>query len=135
MSLLRTVIDIVNRVMDTEASEILRELREECPKDTGKTAASFHIMGADSQAVVGIGGSGVTKSVLIGSTKQTAYWADQGNAGSGPIIYPKHARRDGSNKPPMLGKYPKGIPGYGWRASVHAYEGDHFVRRVADRHR
>lgn len=133
MSLLSKAIGIANKAMKTEADQILKELREACPKKTGKTARSFRIMSMDADAVVGTTGQGVTKRVLIGSTRLTAYWADHGNYDSGQKIYPKHTRKDG--RTPMLGKYPDGIPGYGWRASVNAYEGTHFVREVADRHR
>ena len=138
MSLLSKVVEAINKAMDTEADQILRELRDACPKDTGKTAKSFRIMSVDSSYTVGTTGQGVKKRVLIASDKLTAYWADHGNYDSGWVIYPTHQgklTKNGKRKPPMLGKYPKGIPGYGWRAHVNAYEGTHFVREVADRHR
>ena len=133
MSLVSKATDIINKAMRTEADTILKELRQACPKKTGKTAKTFHIMSEDSNALVGVSGKGVIKRVVIGSTALTAYWADQGNSGSGSPIYPKHERKDG--RAPVLGKYPKGIPGYGWRTYVNAYEGKHFVKQVADRHR
>ena len=136
MSLWDKVVGIANKAMKTEADQILRELRAECPKDTGKTAKSFKIMDVGSDYQVGTTGRGLTTRVLIASDSRVAYWAEYGNGGPETILTAKHRRADG--KTPMLGKYPNGIPGYGWRASVHGYYDpakQGFVKRVADRHR
>ena len=122
MALWNKVVEIVNRVMNTEANQILYELKATCPKDTGKTAERFHIMGRNEGASVGISGRGLIRSVRIGSTELTAYYADQGNGGPGRIIRPIHAKalklKDGSIVP-----------------YVRGYDGAHFVKWVADRHR
>lgn len=122
MSLWEKVVAITNKAMNTEANQILGELRAECPKDSGKTAASFRIMGKGEDATVSVGGRGLITNVRIGSTELSALYADQGNGGKGRIIYPTQAQalhlKDGS-----------------YRASVHGYEGSHFVAKVASRHR
>ena len=123
MSVWQKVVEIVNDVMNTEADQILYELRATCPKDTGETARSFRIMGKnDDSTVPTVGGKGLIQSIRIGSTKLSAYYADQGNGGKSRIIRPKHAKalklKDGS-----------------YRTYVHGYDGTDFVRWVADRHR
>lgn len=122
MSLLSKVIEIANKAMNTEASQILDELKAECPKDTGHTAERIKIMGKGENATVSVGGRGLLTNVRIGSTDLSAYYADQGNGGRGRIIRPKEAQalhlKDGS-----------------YRAFVHGYNGSHFVARVANRHR
>ena len=131
MSLLQKVTQIVNKTMNTEAQQILGELREACPSRTGKTAASFHIMGGKEDATVSVGGKGLIKSVRIGSTLLSAKYADEGNGGSGREIrstrpYDRRGIPPGKMKLSDDGSY---------RAMVHGYEGSHFVKEVADRHR
>ena len=96
------------------AEKILAELQEECPKKSGRSARSFRI-------------EKVGRNYQVVSRKLSAYYADQGNGGSGRIIYPRRAQRlkitNGINRT------------LGYAAYVHGYEGDHFVERVADRHR
>lgn len=132
MGLLSKIAKIINRSMDNTAERILDELREACPKKTGATAASFRIMDSNSSYIAGVN---VTDRIVVASDELTAYWADHGNYDSGWIIQAKHPTTRSRSGVPMLGKYPDGIPGYGWRASVQAYEGTHFVRKVANRHR
>lgn len=115
-----SLVQIARRVVDEEteriANEILVELKAECPKRTGKTAESFRI------TKTGFG------MWLIGSTALTAYYADQGNGGSGRIIRPHgnylvfHDTRGGSG-------------GVYVRKYVHGYDGTDFVKKVADKHR
>lgn len=127
MSLWQKVVVIANKAMNTEANQILGELKAECPRSsTGHNgrhvADSFRIMGKGEGAMVSVSGSGLIGSIRIGSTELGAYYADQGNGGRGRIIHPTHAKalrlKDGTI-----------------RKSVHGYEGTHFVREVADRHR
>lgn len=123
MSIWQKVVEAANRAMNTEADQILYELRATCPKDTGDTARSFKILGRNSDSTVPtIGGQGLISSVRIGSTKLTAYYANQGNGGRSRIIRPKRSKalhlKDGS-----------------YRAYVHGYDGTEFVKWVADRHR
>ena len=132
--LLDKVAEIATRAMKSKAERILSDLQRECPKDTGATAASFHIMDEAYPSAVGIAHA----NVFIGSDLETARYAEYGNGGPGAILTPKHARWDGSNRPPALGKYPGGIPGIGWRAYVHGYyhpDRQGFVERVARKHR
>lgn len=128
------IADDTNRIMLANADILVQELKEECPKKTGATAASMRILGQEEGMQAGLSAGLITK-VTVGSTLRTAYWADQGNDGQGSVIYPKHARSIPDGRPPVLGKWDKGIPGIGWRPYVRAYEGDHYVTRVANRHR
>ena len=143
-----TLKKITGKARDELAEQILEELREECPKITGKTAASFHIMSGGTTGGTGIsvsrGGTadkGGIGSVFVGSTEITAKWSDEGNGGENKIITAKHRRKSGAMG--ALGQYPDGIPGIGWKQYVHGYgEGTRqnghrggFVKRVADRHR
>lgn len=130
MSLVQKVAQIVNKRMNTEAQQILDELREACPKRSGKTAESFHIMGGGEDATVSVSGQGLIKSVRIGSTLLSAKYADEGNGGSGREI--RSTRRyDRNGIPPAKLKLSDGT----YRVMVHGYEGTHFVREVANRHR
>lgn len=122
MSLWDKVVGIVNKRMNTEAQQILSELQAECPKDTGRTAASFHIAGKGEGGTVSVGAKGLIGSVQIISTELSAYYANYGNGGRNRTIYPTHAKalhlKDGS-----------------FRGSVRGYDGTHFVEKVANRHR
>lgn len=96
------------------AEEILAEVREECPKKSGRSAKSFHIEPrGNSYAVV--------------STRLAAYYADQGNGGPGRIIYPRRSKylkiTNGINRTLGYARY------------VRGYDGDNYIERVADRHR
>ena len=110
MSLVGIVKQAVESQMDEIAMTILVELMDACPKRTGKTAESFEIM----KYAEGLR--------YIGSTRLSAYYADQGNGGRGHIIRPTTKKalklKDGSI-----------------RKSVHGYDGSHFVAEVANRHR
>lgn len=123
MSLWDKVVGIVNERMNTEAQQILAELRAECPKDTGKTAASFHIAGKGADGTVSVGAKGLIGSVQIVSNELSAYYAAYGNGGRSREIYPKRSKalhlKDGS-----------------YRGMVHGYKPErNFVKDVADRHR
>lgn len=139
MSLIYYLKRIVTGRRDDLAEQILQELKDECPKRSGKTAEKgFYISrgGHGTGTSVSLGGSvgkGGIGSVFVGSDKLTAYWADQGNGGENKIIMAKHKRKSGAMG--ALGEYPDGIPGIGWKQYVHGYEGRHFVKKVADRHR
>lgn len=135
MSIVDRVVEITNRVMRTEAAQIQKELRDECPRSAtghnGKHVAdSFRIMRESSGAAVGISGAGFITSVLIGSTEPGAYYANYGNGGGGHEIRSTRAYDRRGRKPGKL-KLKDGT----YRVMVHGYEGTHFVERVADRHR
>lgn len=133
MSLWDRVVEIVNVKMQTEAAEILDELRAECPKRTGQTANSFHIMAGKGNATVSVGGKGLITSVRIGSTRLSALYADEGNGGSGRVITSTRPV-DRRGRPPGKLKIMNGMY-MQYATQVHGYDGDHFVKRVADRHR
>lgn len=110
-ALAREIIDIETRRI---AEKIYYEVRRECPKKSGRTARSFRIeKRGDGYAVV--------------SDKLTALYAENGNGGRGTLIYPKRAKKlkitNGVNRT------------LGYASYVHGYDGDHFLQRVADRHR
>ena len=86
-------------------------------------AIRIYNTGEYSRFVGGMGGSEGVKHLG---------WLDDGNGGHGAIIRPKHRGKNGRR--PMLGKYPGGIPGIGWRPYVHGYDGIHFVHEIASRH-
>lgn len=134
MSILDKVIEIVNQKMDTEANQILGELKDACPKRTGQTAASFHIMGSGKGATASIGGKGFITNVRIGSTRLSAKYASEGNGGSGKVI-------KSTRKYDRLGREPgkllimNGMHTM-YATSVHGYTpATNFVKDVADRHR
>lgn len=114
MSLKAKVEQIIDARTKKIAEQILKELRAECPKQSGRSARSFHIEKNG-------------RNYRVVSTKLSAYYADQGNGGPGREIYPRKAKAlkitNGINRTLGYAKY------------VHGYDGDHFVKRVADRHR
>ena len=130
MALMDRVVEIVNKAMNTEANQILNELKAACPKRTGKTANSFHIMRGSGEATVSVGGKGLIKSVRIGSTLDSAYYADEGSgATSKYVAFPPYPGWDYGRRPY---KSKDGLVHSQGRAG---YEGKHFVKAVADRHR
>lgn len=110
MALVETVMAIAREQMQEIANTINGELKAECPKRSGRAAGSIHIEQ-----------TGET-SYRIGGTDDHLFFADQGNNQSRRIIYPVSARAlkftDGS-----------------FHGSASTYEGKHFVKKVADRHR
>jgi hypothetical protein len=96
------------------ADKILWELRAACPKQSGRSARSFHVVKRG-------------KNFAVVSDKLSAYYADQGNGGSGRLIFPRKAKAlkitNGVNRT------------LGYARCVHGYDGAHFVKAVADNHR
>lgn len=115
MSLVETVKAIAEKQMDELAIRIQYELKQACPKRTGEAAGSVHIERTSDT------------SRFVGSDNLHFYFADQGN-GYGGI--PK----SGARKPlPISGANGQWIA---FRTSpFRNYEGKHFVKDVADRHR
>ena len=115
MSLTEEVLAIAYNKLDELAVRIQYELKQACPKRTGEAASSVFIEKTGDM------------SRFVGSTNDHFYFADQGN-GTGGI--------------PKSGKH-KVMPISGGRGQWIAfrtgpfnnYEGKHFVRDVADRHR
>lgn len=106
------------RIIETEsrriADKILWEVRAACPKQSGRSARSFRVEKRG-------------RGYAVVSSKLSAYYADQGNGGSGRIIYPTRARAlkitNGVNRT------------LGYARFVHGYDGAHYIREVANRHR
>lgn len=115
MSLVEIVTTLVEKDMDKVATRIQYELKRECPQRTGEAAGAIHIEDTGQF------------SKRIGGTNSHLYWADQGN---GPGSIP----RDGSRKVmPVSGSRGEWIA---FRTGpFNSYEGKHFVKAVADRHR
>lgn len=111
---------VVEEELDKLATRIQYELKRACPKRTGEAAASIHIEMTDKY------------SRFVGADTSTPgglalYYADQGNGGRGTIIKPKRAKAL-----PITNKNGQWIA---FRSQVHGYEGSHFVKAVADKHR
>lgn len=123
MPLVEKVKGICREHMQELAETIEGELKAECPARSGEAQASIGIEPIDDY------------HIFVGGSNMHLYYADQGNNQSGGRIYP-HGNAlafhgwgkwagGGHGKP--NGKYV--LP------SVSAYEGKHFVKKVADRHR
>lgn len=128
------VADDSNRIMMADAEILVQELKEECPKRTGTTAASMRILGREEGMRAGIDAGFITK-VKVGSTLKSAYWADQGNDPGGGVIVPSRKKAlafDGWGSYAGKGH---GKNGKYVLPAVSAYEGDHYVTRVANKHR
>ena len=114
MSLVATAKGIIDIETKKIAEEIYWEVRRECPKQSGRTARSFRMEKTEN-------------GYQIISDKLSAYYIENGNGGSGGTIYPRKAKAlkitNGINRT------------LGYAAHVSAYEGRHFLRDIADRHR
>ena len=114
MALRAKVESIVDARTRRIADTVLSELQAACPKKSGRSAKSFHI-------------EKVGRNYRVVSSKLSAYYADQGNGGSGRIIYPRRAK---------VLKITNGINRtLGYAKCVRGYDGAHFVEEVANRHR
>lgn len=139
MSVLQKVAEAVNKRMNERAEQIVDELHSAGYKyypGSTNVVPSFRIM--DKEEDSWAGGSfraGFLRRVRIGSTLKEAYWAVHGNGGRGAVIRSKRKYDRNGRKPGKLGTPPGGIPGIGYRTSVHGYEGHDFVKEVARRHR
>ena len=110
MSIVSSVRSAIIAELDRVSQQIEGELKAECPKRSGEAAASIHIEETGEL------------SRFVGGTNAHLYFADEGNNQRLGTIYPVRAKAlrftDGS-----------------FHASASTYEGKHFVRAVADRHR
>lgn len=115
MSIVEKVREICEENLDRLAVQIQYELKQACPKRTGEAARSVHIEKT----------SDTTR--FVGSEHLHFRFADQGN-GTGGI--PKSGQR---KVMPVSGSRGEWIA---FRTGpFNNYEGKHFVRDVADRHR
>lgn len=96
--------------LDRVSNVILGELKAECPKRSGAAAGSVNIENVGEFAR------------SIGSSHPHFFFADQGNNQTRSVIYPVRKKAlkftDGSV-----------------HGSASTYNGKHFVKAVADRHR
>ena len=114
----------VRAITEEQMMELARTIQGElisaCPSDTGAARGSIKIeKESDTLIFVGAHASFPRNGDDPGTH---LYYADQGNGGRGRIIRPTRYKalhlKDGS-----------------YRAFVHGYEGTHFIKAVADRHR
>lgn len=118
MSLVEKVWAVTREEMTRLADTIEVELRAECPRRSGEAARSIHIEPIDDY------------HIFVGGANLHLYYADQGNGGSGRII--KSTRKyDRNGVPPGKLKFSDGS----FHTYAHGYNGSHFVKKVADRHR
>ena len=115
MALVEIVETICREQMQDLAQTIEGELKAECPKRSGQAAASIKIEQTSET------------SYRIGSNDDHLFFADQGNNQSKRIIYPKGKAHGGAN----VLVFTDGS----FHGSARTYEGKHFVRDVANRHR
>lgn len=115
MSLVEKVKVICAEKVEELADTIEGELKAECPVATGEAKRAIHIEGL------------TPTRYRIGGKNLHLFFADQGNNQRLRIIYPKGKGNGGAN---ALRFTDGSIHG-----SARTYEGKHFVKEVADRHR
>ena len=110
MSLVEKVEAITKEEMNRLAKTIYGELKAECPKRSGEAQRSIGIEPIDEYRI------------FVGGENLHLFFADQGNNQSKKLILPVKAKAlrfdDGT-----------------FHASAKTYEGSHFVKKVADKHR
>lgn len=130
------VTGITNRRVKELAYEIKSELEDKCEEHycTGAAARSFKVSfngaGGGGAFEAGASGSfrgGFLTSVSIYSNEPSAYYLDQGNGGPG--------RRIVSHGYPRRSLHLTHIGDDVYAKSVRGYDGIHYVKEVADRHR
>ncbi len=114
MALADSMRGILTRKLDELAQTIEGELKAECPKRSGEAARSIHIENQGEFAR------------FVGGTNDHLFFADEGNNQTKTFILPK-------GKP--LGANALRFTDGSIHASARTYEGKHFVKEVADRHR
>lgn len=116
MPLAEKVFEICEEHMDTLATRISYELKRACPKRTGEAASSVRIEKIDRT------------HIFVGSDNLHFYFADQGNGTAGiPKGEPKKRVMPISGSRGQMIAFRTG--------PFKNYEGKHFVKEVADRHR
>ena len=128
MALVETVMAIAREQMQEIAETIEGELKAECPKRTGRAAASIHIE-QTGETSYKIGANANFSDYSDGGLH--LYYADQGNGGG--IIKSTRAVDRKGRKPGKLivmnGMHTMYAP------YVRSYAGKHFIAEVANRHR
>ena len=122
MSLRNQIESVIAKELDRVAKQIEGELKAECPVRSGEARNSIHIE-ETSQFERFVGGNNLH-----------LYYADEGNGGKGGRIYP-HGNALAFHG---WGSYAGKGHGKGGKyvlPSVSSYDGKHFVRTVADKHR
>lgn len=128
MSLVKIVEDICREQVQEIAETIEGELKAECPTASGMAQASIHIedFGEFTKRIGAY--ASFPPDGNDGGTH--LYYADQGNSGSGPLIFSKRPV-DRLGRPP--GKL--ALKDGSYRSNVSSYGGKHFIADVANRHR
>ena len=126
MSITNQFVNMVNKAFNTKANQIVEDLRSACPKKTGKTANSFRILSRNESMTVGAGS--LLTSVTIGSTLQSAWYANYGTAQH--LSY--FGGKGNSGMPNYVGAgYPRVLKYDGaYHVSSSTYKGSEFVEKV-----
>ena len=121
MSLVEKVRAICREEMLELARTIEGELKTECPKRSGEAARSIHIEEMDEY------------HTFVGGTNDHLFFADQGNNQAYSYFGGKRNRL----APNYNGNGSRALhfTDGSWHTYASTYEGKHFVREVADRHR
>lgn len=142
------ITDIVTGITNRRVKEIAEQMRDEMREivsehsRSGKAYDSIEIHYNNPNSGRGDFGNGAEGSlrggfmtyVFIGSHEKSAYYLDQGNNQHGGLIYPHGKALVFQGYGRYAGKG-NGRNGEYILPSVRAYEGIHFVKEVADRHR
>lgn len=132
----KQVIAIANQIKDEIQDELLDHL---C---TGAAYSSFSIgfqgkgenisFGDFATGMEGNFAGGFLNYVVIGSNEPSAYYLDQGNGGPSRRIYSTRPADKMGRKPKLhLTHIGENV----YATSVRGYNGIHYIKKVADRHR
>lgn len=117
-----SLVEIVHTACGTQMFEIAKriegELKAECPVRSGEARRSIHIEKLGDY------------KYRIGGANLHLYYADQGNGGSSEIITSTR-KYDRNGVPPGKLKFSDGS----FHPYARGYDGKHFVKEVANRHR
>lgn len=128
MSLVEKVFALSKEQMMELAKTIEGELKSECPVNSGEARNSIKIEVEDDTHIF-VGAHAVFNSKTGGNGGAHLYYADQGNGGSRTLIYSTR-KYDRRGIPPGKLSLP-----WGYYSNVKGYDGKHFIKAVADRHR
>lgn len=129
-----SVVELVKTACREQMAEIAQriegDLKAECPKRTGRAAASIETK-QTGETSYRIGAEADFSDYSNGGTH--LYYADQGNSGSGHIIRSTRPV-DRRGRPPGKLKIMNGMH-MQYATYVRSYEGKHFIKKVADKYR
>lgn len=129
-----SVVELVKTACKEQMAEIAQriegDLKSECPKRTGRAAASIKT-NQMTDTSYRIGAYANFADYSDGGTH--LYYADQGNGGSGSIIRSTRAV-DRRGRPPGKLKIMNGMQ-MQYAPYVRSYAGKHFIEKVANKYR